>query len=87
MKLEQKLDYMILCLQAAKEEIEYAKYYKSEEDKANKEHKSVYVWGSPLYQKRMPNGTIIRENLKMVGRMANITAKDVKLSPYHRDIE
>jgi hypothetical protein len=29
-----------------------------------------------------PNGTIIRESLRMVGRMANQVANDVSLSPY-----
>lgn len=33
-------------------------------------------------QHRIPNGTIIRESLKQVGRMANIVANDVILSPY-----
>jgi len=31
---------------------------------------------------RYPNGTIIRESLRMVGRMANQVANDVSLSPY-----
>ena len=31
---------------------------------------------------RYPNGIIIRESLRMVGRMANQVANDVSLSPY-----
>lgn len=31
---------------------------------------------------RRPNGTIIRESLRMVGRMANQIANEVSLSPY-----
>ena len=34
------------------------------------------------YSSRQPNGTIIRESLKMVDRLANITANNVSLSPY-----
>ena len=39
---------------------------------------SMDIWG----QGRNPNGTIIRESLKQVGRMANTVANDVVLSPY-----
>lgn len=39
---------------------------------------SMDIWG----QGRNPNGTIIRESLKQVGRMANTAANDVVLSPY-----
>ena len=38
------------------------------------------------YSNRSPNGTLIRESLKMVSRVANITAKKVTLSPYNTEL-
>ena len=38
------------------------------------------------YDARQPNGTIIRESLKMVGRLANITASKVVLSSYSEEL-
>ena len=35
---------------------------------------------------REPNGTIIRESLKQVGRMAYVIAKDVTLIPYCKEV-
>lgn len=76
----EKIDYMIQSLELAKEEIKYA-------DKECKimialQDNEYYCYGHKGYKKRMPNGTIIRESLKQVGRMANIIANDVVLSPY-----
>ena len=68
---------MIQSLQLAKEEIAYAKEYLEEKNK----DKEFYRYGH-MGQGRNPNGTIIRESLKQVGRMANIVANDVVLSPY-----
>lgn len=39
-------------------------------------------WEYGRSKHRYPNGTIIRESLRMVGRMANQVANDVSLSPY-----
>lgn len=77
MTVEQKIDFMIHSLQLAKEEIKYAKGYLEEKSKDDK----FYQYGH-MGQNRSPNGTLIRENLKQVGRMANIVANDVVLSPY-----
>lgn len=79
---EQKINYMIQSLQLAKEEIEYAKDHIREENK----DKEYYYYGHSGYGLRIPNGTIIRESLRMVGRMANIVANDVVLSPYCRAV-
>ena len=79
---EQKIDYMIQSLQLAKEEIAYAKKYIDEESRDKKYH----YYGHGGYNKRFPNGTIIRESLKQIGRMANIVANEVSLSPYCREL-
>lgn len=79
MTTKEQIDYMIQSLQIAKDEIEYAEWYKTESDKD--EHFHWYTHAG--YEKRRPNGTIIRESLKMVGRMANIAANNVCLSPYN----
>lgn len=78
MTTEQKIDYMIQSLQLAKEEIAYAKEYFSKREKDG----NFYQYGHMGYDSRNPNGTIIRESLRQVGRMANIVANDVTLSPY-----
>lgn len=70
MTVLEQIDYMIQSLQVAKDEIKYAQEYELLPDV---EYDSTV---------RSPNGTIIREALKMVGRMANIAANKVSLSPY-----
>ena len=75
----EQIDYMIQSLQVAKDEIEYAEKYIGEKNS----DKEFYQYGHLGYDNRTPNGTIIRESLKMVGRMANITANNVCLSPYN----
>lgn len=77
MTVEQKIDYMIQSLHLAKEEISYAKEYLNKSVK----DKDFYQYGH-MGQGRNPNGTLIRESLKQVGRMSNIIANDVVLSPY-----
>ena len=72
MTVVEQIDYMIQSLQVAKDEIEYAQEYELLPD-VEKYDDSI----------RTPNGTIIREALKMVGRMANIAANNVCLSPYN----
>jgi len=74
---KEKIDYMIQSLQLAKEEIEYAEEYFKRESGIKDFYNYSYVRHG-----RIPNGTVIRESLKQVGRMANIVANDVVLSPY-----
>ena len=79
MTIVEQIDYMIQSLQLAKDEIEYAEKYINEKSI----DKDFYKYGHYGRGKRMPNGTVIRESLKMVGRMANIAANNVCLSPYN----
>lgn len=74
MTVVEQIDYMIQSLQVAKDEIEYAQEYDVLPDV---EYDSTH---------RLPNGTIIREALKMVGRMANIVANKVSLSQYCHEL-
>lgn len=78
MNVKEQIDYMVQSLQLAKSEIEYAEKYISTKNK----DKDFYSYGHMGYDARQPNGTIIRESLKMIGRLANITASKVILSPY-----
>lgn len=82
MNAKEQIDYMINSLQLAKTEIEYAESYM----KAKENDKEFYYWGHAGHGTRTPNGTIIRESLKMVGRLANITAKKITLSCYNDEI-
>jgi hypothetical protein len=79
MNVKEQIDYMIQSLQLAKSEIEYAEKYIAAQ---KKEGKDFYMYGHTGYNSRQPNGTIIRESLKMIGRLANITASNVILSSY-----
>lgn len=72
----EQIDYMIQWV--AKDEIEYAEKYMEEKNS----DKEFYQYGHFGHSIRTPNGTIIREALKMVGRMAYISANKVSLSPY-----
>lgn len=71
MTVKEQIDYMILSLQIAKDEIDYAEKY----IKKQKKDEDFYSYGHMGYSNRSPNGTLIRESLKMVSRVANITAK------------
>lgn len=82
MTVKEKIDYMIQSLQVAKDEIEYAEMYI---DAKESEKEGFYQFGH-MGQGRTPNGTIIRESLKMVGRMANIVANKVTLSCYNDEL-
>jgi hypothetical protein len=82
MNAKEQIDYMINSLQLAKAEIEYAEKYMSNKEK----DKDFYYWGHAGHGARTPNGTIIRESLKMVGRLANITAKNITLCCYNDEI-
>lgn len=67
---KEKIDYMIHSLELVKEEIEYGEdYFKNSPTE-------------PYNYNRCPNGTLIRETLKTVGRLSNIVAKNVTLGLY-----
>lgn len=74
----EKINYMIQSLQLAKDEIEYAEKYMKTKEK----DKDFYYFGHMGHDSRFPNGTIIRESLRMVGRTANVVANEVCLSSY-----
>ena len=69
----EKIDYMIKSLEVAKDEIEYAKLYTEKQQCDN------FIKYS---DNRLPNGTIMRESLRMVGRLANQVANEITLSQY-----
>lgn len=74
MNVESKIDGMIILLEVAKEELKYAHKYKEKDS-------------SFTYNKRFPNGTLIRENLKTVSRLARLCADEVILTPYSIGVE
>ena len=76
MNVESKIDCMIILLEVAKEELKYAHKYKEKEKDSNF-----------TYNKRFPNGTLIRENLKTVSRLARLCADEVILTPYSIGVE
>ena len=79
----EQIDYMIQSLKLAKDEIEYEEEYMKIK---GKEGEDFYKWGHMGKEDRFPNGTIIRESLKMVGRLANVVANKVSLSCYNEQI-
>lgn len=76
MNVEGKIDCMIILLEVAKEELKYAHKYKEKEKEADF-----------TYNKRFPNGTLIRENLKTVSRLARLCVDEVILTPYSIGVE
>ena len=83
MNVKEQIDYMIQSLQLAKSEIEYAEKYINTK---KKEGHDFYQYGHMGCDSRYPNRTIVRESLKMVGRLANITANKVALSSYSEEL-
>lgn len=75
----EKIDYMIKSLEVAKDEIEYAETWN---DKKNQQGKEFYNYSGYGNNHRHPNGTIIRESLRMVGRMANQIANEISLTSH-----
>lgn len=80
----EKIDYMIQSLQIAKDEIEYAKAYMYKKDTDESLDKDFYSEFGKSH--RTPNGTTIREALRMVGRMANQVANECTLTQYCEEI-
>lgn len=70
-----KIDYMIKTLYLAKDEIKYAQEYNLR--KGNDETMGRDFYSGYGYNHRTPNGTIIRESLKMVSRIAAQVANDI----------
>ena len=77
MKAEQNIDCMITLLQIAKEEIQYA----------NKHNAMMKQEVEEFYVNRFPSGTLIRENLKTVARLARITSDNITLTQYCNKVE
>lgn len=75
-----KIDYMIKSLYLAKDEIKYAQGYNLR--KENDETMGRDFYSEYGYSHRTPNGTIIRESLRMVSRIATQVANECTLSVY-----
>lgn len=74
MTVKEKIDYMILSLQVARDELEYAeKYLNNSKNKYNNE-------------KRTPNGALIRELLRNVNRLLSICASEIIFGPYENEL-
>ena len=85
MTVEEKIRTMIGQLEVALEEIEYGREYFKKEKKMKDEVKELnkedgnrnYIEEEFYQQNRIPNITLIRENLKGVGRFALIVASSI----------
>ena len=75
-----KIDYMIKTLYLAKDEIKYAQEYNLRKGNDNTMGRDFYSGYG--YNHRTPNGTIIRESLKMVSRIAAQVANECILTNY-----
>lgn len=75
-----KIDYMIESLYLAKDEIKYAQEYNLR--KENDETMGSDFYSGYGYNHRTPNGTIIRESLRMVSRIAAQIANECILTNY-----
>lgn len=69
----EQIDYMILCLQMARDEIKYEKWYKGQE--------RIREYSYDFYRTtRTPNRALIKENLRNVGRTGFKLAKDLEVN-------
>lgn len=77
-----KIDYMIKTLYLAKDEVEYAQKYNLKKENDETMGRNFYSYSNFGYGHRMPNGTVIRESLKMVSRLAAQVANECTLNAY-----
>ena len=81
MDQKEKIKFMISSLQVALDELEYAEKYKQLYDKLIEKEKKTSEWDwYELAKYRSPNGTLIRESLKNVARLAPLVAHEVVFS-------
>lgn len=73
MDVIKQIDYMIACLEMAKEEINYKKRY---EMKIKMREDNDWNWYG---RNRTPNNALIKENLRNVGRTGFKFAKDLEV--------
>lgn len=73
MDVIKQIDYMIACLEMAKEEINYKKRY---ETKIKIREDNDWNWYD---RNRTPKKTLIKENLRNVGRTGFKLAKDLEV--------
>lgn len=78
MDQKEKIKFMISSLQVALDELEYAEKYKELYDGFIKKEKETGKWDwYELGKHRSPNGTLIRESLKNVARLAPLVAHEI----------
>ena len=73
---------MIKTLYLAKDEIEYAQQYNLKKENDRTMGRDFYSYSNFGYDHRMSNGTVIRESLKMVSRLAAQVANECTLNAY-----
>lgn len=78
MDQKEKIKFMISSLQVALDELEYAEKYETVYNRLNAEEEATGKWNwYELGAYRTPNGTLIRESLKNVARLAPLVAHEV----------
>ena len=78
MDQKEKIKFMISSLQVALDELEYAEKYETVFFRLKAEEKATGKWNwYELGAHRTPNGTLIRESLKNVARLAPLVAHEV----------
>lgn len=78
MDQKEKIKFMISSLQVALDELEYAEKYETVYNRLNEEEKATGKWNwYELGAYRTPNGTLIRESLKNVARLAPLVAHEI----------
>lgn len=71
----EKINYMIACLQIAKEEAEYLEHYKEREQKVSEDHDKWWSW---YCKNRVPNKALIKDSLRNAARTGFVVAKMVE---------
>lgn len=88
MNPKDKIKFMIAALQISLEELEYAEEYKKAEEESKNKREETGRWDYLFYDKykRTPNGTLVRETLRNVARLAPKVADEILLGKYQADI-
>lgn len=71
----EKIEYMIKCLEIAKEEYDYSAQYIAEKPDYNTNSEE---WRTFYNIKRTPNRSLIADNLRNVARMGFLLANEVQ---------
>ncbi len=83
MTLDRKIQHMIDALTVALDEVKYINEFES---KKKIEGDKFYTWSGFANDHRQPSGTIVRESLRHVARLASIAASECTYTSFNNKL-